>query len=203
MVVLAVSLPIPAGVFTPTLLLGAVFGRFWGYILRLLLGPVIHETTYALVGATAMTASVTRTLSVAIIVFEINGELSYIVPVLLSVIISYAVSNSLGNSIFDVLLDIKDLPYLPTIRTECFKLKAEDVMKINFDYLRIDSKISDLNGLISAKQRMIPVVKENGILMFSIDIQYLRRYLINFYEANSHKFSIETRDTLNIYFRYI
>ena len=203
MVVLAVSLPIPAGVFTPTLLLGAVFGRFWGYILRLLLGPVIHETTYALVGATAMTASVTRTLSVAIIVFEINGELSYIVPVLLSVIISYAVSNSLGNSIFDVLLDIKDLPYLPTIRTECFKLKAEDVMKINFDYLRIDSKISDLNGLISAKQRMIPVVKENGILMFSIDIQYLRKYLINFYEANSHKFSIETRDTLNIYFRYI
>jgi len=74
---------------------------------------------------------------------------------------------------------MKDLPYLPTIRTECFKLKAEDVMKVNYDYLRIDSKISDLNGLISARQRMIPVVKENGVLMFSVDIQYLRKYLVD------------------------
>jgi len=82
LIVLAVSLPIPSGVFTPSLLLGAVFGRFWGYVLRLIFGPVIHETTYAIVGATAMTASVTRTLSVAMIVFEINGELSYIIPVL-------------------------------------------------------------------------------------------------------------------------
>ncbi|CAI2387407.1 unnamed protein product [Moneuplotes crassus] len=203
LIILAVSLPIPSGVFTPSLLLGAVFGRFFGYILRLIFGEIIHETTYALVGATAMTASVTRTLSVAIIVFEINGELSYMIPVLIGVIISYAISNALGNSIFDTLLDLKDLPYLPTIRTECFKLKAEDIMKVNFDYLRIDSKISDLNGLISAQQRMIPVINKEGCLAFSIDIQYLRKYLINYYQMNQHCFSYSVRDTLNIYFNYI
>jgi len=42
-----------------------------------------------------VTSSVTRTISVAMIVFEINAELSYMIPVLLGVLLSYAISNSL------------------------------------------------------------------------------------------------------------
>jgi len=203
MIILAVSLPIPSGVFTPSLLLGAVFGRFFGYVLRLMFGVHIHETTYAIVGATCMTASVTRTLSVAMIVFEINGELSYLVPVLVGVIISYAISNSMGRSIFEILLDMKDLPYLPTIRAENMKLKAQDVMKTQFDYLRVNSPISDLNGLIGAKQRVIPVIKGNGLLVFAVDIQYLRKYLIEYYKSQKYLFSNENTKTLDNYFNYI
>jgi chloride channel 2 len=202
-IVMWVSLPIPSGVFTPSLLLGAVFGRFFGYILRLTLGPHIHETTYAIVGATCMTASVTRTLSVAMIVFEIHGELTYLVPVLIGTIISYAISNSIGRSIFDILLDMKDLPYLPTIRAENMTLKAEEIMKTGFDYLEIDSPLSDLNGLLGDKQRVIPVVKWNGLLVWAVDVQWLRKYLIKKYESECHKFSAEVRETLNVYFHYI
>ena len=50
------------------------------------------------------------------IVFELNGEISYMVPLLLAVLLSYAISNSLAMSIFDVILDMKDLPYLPSLR---------------------------------------------------------------------------------------
>lgn len=203
MTVLALSLPIPAGVFTPSLMLGAVFGRFFGYVLRLIFGPGIHETTYAIVGATSMAASVTRTLSCAIIVFEINGELTYLVPVLLGVIVSYAISNSLGRSIFDILLDMKDLPYLPTVKADTLKLTAKEVMKTKFDYLHIDSPIKDLNGLLGVRQRMIPVVDGCGVFKFAVDIQYLRKYLVSYYETMSPTFSNEVRETLNIYFFYI
>jgi chloride channel 2 len=141
-IILSVSLPIPTGVFAPSLLLGSVFGRLYGFVLRQIFGDVINEAAYAVVGGAAVTASVTRTLSVAMIIFEINGELSYMIPVLTGVIVSYAISNSLCPSIFDILLDMKDLPYLPALRTENYYLTAEDVMKSNFRYLTTESKFS-------------------------------------------------------------
>ena len=62
-----------------------------------------------------MTASVTRTTSVAIIVFEMGVQLSQMVPVLLAVLVSYLISNQLSIGIFDVLLEMKQLPYLPSL----------------------------------------------------------------------------------------
>ena len=44
-VVIGISLPIPAGISMPSLLIGSVFGRLFGYWLRLIFGPTIHETT--------------------------------------------------------------------------------------------------------------------------------------------------------------
>lgn len=159
---------------TPSLLLGAVFGRLYGYILKLMLGNYIHETTYALIGASAMTASVTRTLSVAMIVFEISGEITYAVPVLIGVILSYSISNMLSPSIFDVSSDKKNLPLLPTVKYETYEFKAKDIMKINYVHLYIDSKLSELNDLVNAESRIVPVIKRDGTLLFSVEIQYLR-----------------------------
>ena len=202
-VVWGLSLPIPAGISTPSLLIGAVFGRLFGYWLRLIFGATIHETTYALVGAAAVTSSVTRTLSVAMIVFEINGELTYLVPVLMGVIISYAISNSIIPSIFEILLDMKDLPYLPTVRHENYYLKAWHIMKRDFDYILYDSPISDLNGLLTHEYRMIPVIKDNGTLLFTVEIQYLRKFIVKYYNTRANKFSREVRNHLNNYFYYI
>ena len=74
------------------------------------------EVIYAIIGASAVCASVTRTISVAMIVFELNGQISHSIPVLLGVLMAYAIGNSLTMSIFDVLLDMKDLPYLPAMQ---------------------------------------------------------------------------------------
>jgi H+/Cl- antiporter ClcA len=48
---IAISCPIPAGIFTPTFILGAGFGRLFGYILKLIIGPTINEATYSIIGA--------------------------------------------------------------------------------------------------------------------------------------------------------
>ena len=78
LIVLSISCPIPAGVFAPMFCLGSVFGRAYGHILReigVYLGVrlIEYEGIYAIIGAAALTSSVTRTISVAMIVFELNG----------------------------------------------------------------------------------------------------------------------------------
>lgn len=89
LIVLAISAPVPSGVLSPTFTLGAVFGRFYGYVLRhigiwtgvVLVKRRIHlklifyldEGIYAIIGAAATSSSVTRTISVAVIVFELTA----------------------------------------------------------------------------------------------------------------------------------
>lgn len=87
---MALCSPIPGGQLTPAFILGAVFGRLYGYLWRCLgvhlgielvkcmivvfLIPILDEGVYAIVGAAALAASVTRTASIAMIVFEICGQ---------------------------------------------------------------------------------------------------------------------------------
>jgi chloride channel 2 len=203
---IAVSSPIPGGVFYPTFILGAGFGRLYGHILRLIIGDQINEAAYAIIGAACVVSSVTRTVSVAMIVFELNGELSYLLPVLFSVVISYAVSNNLAMSIFDVLLDMKDLPYLPALKSvDLYNQKATDIMNKNFLYLTQDSKLKDIVVLLQylgPLSRSIPVVEteEDKILMYAVQAQSLRKYLFSHYNSISHKFDARTREKMNKYF---
>jgi len=57
-----------------------------------------------------MTSSVTRTVSVAVIVIELNGHLSHAVPVLVCVICSYATAEFISPvSFFEMLSDFRGL----------------------------------------------------------------------------------------------
>ena len=210
LIAFSISCPIPAGVFTPTFVLGAVFGRLYGFLLRQIFGSVINETAYSIIGAASVTASVTRTISVAMIVFEINGELSYMIPVLLGVLLSYGISNSLCVSIFDVLLDMKDLPYLPAIRIdENYSLKAGNIMDKNLQYLYKDSSLADIAFILfhtqrnsSSRFKSIPVVKseESKVLLYSVELQSLRKYLFQYYHSIAHTLQGESKEKLNRYF---
>ena len=77
-IVLSISCPIPNGIFAPVFSLGAGFGRLYGHILTKIgqyLGVKLiqSEALYAVVGAAAIGGSVTKTVSTAIIVFEMLG----------------------------------------------------------------------------------------------------------------------------------
>ena len=87
---------------------------------------------------------------------------------------SYAVSNSLAMSIFDVLLDMKGLPYLPALRSVAlYNQKACNIMNPNFLYLTINSKIKDIVIILKylgLKSKSIPIVEseKNKILLYSV-----------------------------------
>lgn len=116
---LTLSCPVPGGIFTPTFAMGAVFGQLYVATLRrvLLIFGISHyiqyRGVYSILGAAAMTASVTRTISVAMIVLELNGHLSHAVPCMVCVLSSYFISEYLKpQSFFEMLsfttgLDLK------------------------------------------------------------------------------------------------
>ena len=61
---------------------------------------VLYRGIYSIIGASALTASVTRTVSVAVIVLELNGHMSHVVPVLVSVITAYIISELINPAGF-------------------------------------------------------------------------------------------------------
>lgn len=70
---------------------------------------------YATVGAAAFSAGVTHTISVSVIVFEMTGQITHIVPIMIAVLISNAIAALLQPSIYDSIILIKKLPYLPDL----------------------------------------------------------------------------------------
>jgi predicted transcriptional regulator len=100
------------------------------------------------------------------IVFEIIGQTSHMIPLLVGTLMAYAISNSLALSVYDALLEIKNLPFLPTVTgVNTYSLTAKDLMNENFLYLTSQSKVSDVAIIVSKvgfKPITIPVVESDN-----------------------------------------
>lgn len=82
----SISLPIPCGLFVPTLTIGAAMGRLVGEVMEDMLGTQLEPSgelagIMAIVGAASVGAGVTQTFSVAVIIFELTGQIILLVPV--------------------------------------------------------------------------------------------------------------------------
>ena len=92
---------------------------------------------YSILGAAAMTSSVTRTVSVAMIVLELNGHLSHAVPLMVCVLSSYAMSEYLVPvSFFEML---SDLGGLDAKMVQKGKIIVQDFLDVNPVYKQLDS----------------------------------------------------------------
>lgn len=76
---------------------------------------MFHLGGYATVGAAAFSGAVTHTISVSVIIFEMTGQITHIVPIMIAVLISNAIAALLQPSIYDSIILIKKLPYLPDL----------------------------------------------------------------------------------------
>ena len=74
---IAVGCPISCGVFTPVFLIGAAGGRLFGELLNDITPVDVQITAggYAVVGAAALAAGVTRTVSTSARAFDSSGQL--------------------------------------------------------------------------------------------------------------------------------
>ncbi|XP_062329500.1 chloride channel protein 2c [Osmerus eperlanus] len=121
---LATTIPVPCGAFMPVFVIGAAFGRLVGESMAAwfpdgintdgIIYPIVPGG-YAVVGAAALSGAVTHTVSTAVIVFELTGQISHILPVMIAVILANAVAQSLQPSLYDSIIRIKKLPYLPEL----------------------------------------------------------------------------------------
>lgn len=118
LVILSSTVPLASGIFGPTFIIGAGIGRLIGEFVAFAWTDRSIDITpgvYAVVGAAAFAGGVTRTISVAVIVFEITGQLLYILPVMIAVLVANVVASYFQPSIYDSIIKMKNLPYLPDI----------------------------------------------------------------------------------------
>jgi len=158
---LTLSCPIPGGIFTPTFAIGAVLGQLYVSVLIKALAffelssVIQYRGVYSILGAAAMTSSVTRTVSVAMIVLELNGHLSHAVPLMVCVLSSYALSEYLNPcSFFEMLSEFGGLDGK---MVEKGQIVIKDFLDVNSDFKKVDY-ISLNDG---TEEEMMAVIKKN------------------------------------------
>lgn len=96
------STNVPGGVLLPSLTIGAVIGRLLGLVTQFTiqnwLDAPVTPGSYAAVGAAAMFAAVTNTsMSAIVIVFEMTGAVTYLVPLMAGVLIARCVNDIIAG----------------------------------------------------------------------------------------------------------
>lgn len=179
---------------------GAALGRLVGYLVDITFG-VQFIGVYAVVGAAALSSSVTHTLSSAIIVFELTGQNHYILPMLVAVVISFAMAATFSLSIYDVLLEVKGVPYLPALKSsKLYNYHAKDVMSRIFASIPEHATLKDFVSVIgNGEIEKVPILDEHGILLSDIHVDCLKAYIRSAYSAERDRLDAETRDRLDQY----
>lgn len=158
----------PVGLFVPSLLSGAGFGRIIGHLLnKTFPGEVADSGTYALIGAAAMLGGIGRmTIAGTVIVLEACGNTAYLLPLMLTFGAARYSGNVFNASIYDVMMEVKNLPFLegspPSLGLVNYQpvvdYMAKDLVRINL--IERVSVIHDL--LIVTSHNGFPVVNASG-----------------------------------------
>eukprot|EP01059_Diplonema_ambulator_P009230 TRINITY_DN19071_c0_g1_i1.p1 TRINITY_DN19071_c0_g1~~TRINITY_DN19071_c0_g1_i1.p1 ORF type:complete len:781 (+),score=73.55 TRINITY_DN19071_c0_g1_i1:39-2345(+) len=164
------GIKVPAGLFIPSLFVGACVGRVVGLTVKELqktqadayifsecsgnnLNICVIPGVYAIVGAAAVLGGVTRmTLSLVVIMFELTGGLEYLVPVMFAVLISKWVGEWVGSveSIYEMHIELNGYPYLDPKTEVSYHATATDFMvSHNIQVLTVDGwTVKDINMML-------------------------------------------------------
>lgn len=132
-------LDIPGGMLLPSLTIGATLGRMIGELVQIIQinsgsniflqcyeehKKCVSPGSYAIVGAASFFAGFTNTsVAAVVIVFELTGAVTYLIPLMLGVVVSKTVVDIFGNKGFDDLWLMKiSKAYLSPELTETMSL---------------------------------------------------------------------------------
>jgi hypothetical protein len=206
--VLCLTLNIPAGVFGPIFAIGALWGYLYGHIIKLLFN-LSDESIYAMVGAACVFSGASHTLASALIIFEMTGQTSYLAPLLLATLIANLTAQSLSMNIFDVLLVIKNLPHLPSIKShKIYTLTSTDIMtKVNYymemNNLTVINTMQIFSKLPKKYSFTIPVIDETGTIRYTLQVKNLFKTVFNMYDSLKMNYNIKNQSNFNEYFNFI
>ncbi|CAR30818.1 hypothetical protein ZYGR_0P01200 [Zygosaccharomyces rouxii] len=172
LVVISYGAKIPAGIFVPSMAVGATFGRAISLLVeRFISGPgVITGGTYAFLGAAATLCGITQlTLAVVVIMFELTGAFMYIIPTMIVVAVTRMVMASSGvpGGISDQMIKVNGFPLVESEDGDEFMddTIAEEIMSPNLVTINEKMTLSSLESLIYNSETIavngFPVVKED------------------------------------------
>jgi chloride channel 3/4/5 len=146
LVIISYGCKVPAGIFVPSMAIGASFGRTVGIIVQAMHEanpksiffaackpdePCITPGTYAFLGAAAALSGIMHiTVSVVVIMFELTGALTYILPTMIVVGVTKAVSDMFGKGgIADRMIWFNGFPFLDNKEDHNFGVPVSQVMR--------------------------------------------------------------------------
>ncbi|KAF2996084.1 hypothetical protein E8E13_004568 [Curvularia kusanoi] len=123
------GLQIPAGIILPSMAIGGLYGRAVGLSVEVFQAafpqlfifgscepdrPCVTPGTYAIVGAASALAGTTRmTVSIVVIMFELTGALTYVLPIMIAVMISKWIGDAISpRGIYESWIHFKGYPFL-------------------------------------------------------------------------------------------
>lgn len=179
---LTFGLQIPAGILLPSMAVGALYGRVIGLIVEVWQRehpnfivfascepdvPCVTPGTYAIIGAASALAGATRmTVSIVVIMFELTGALTYVLPIMIAVMIGKWVGDAMGKrGIYEAwiqfnqypLLDNRDDKPVPDVPVSQIMTRLDDLIVITATGHTIDSL---LDLLRAHRFRGFPVISD-------------------------------------------
>ena len=176
------GLQIPAGIILPSMAIGALVGRAVGILMEIWVDnhpgfiafqscppdtPCITPGTYAIIGAAAALAGVTRmTVSIVVIMFELTGALTYVLPIMVAVMISKWVGDAFSRrGIYESWIQFNEYPFLDNSEeTTIPEMPASQIMTRIEDLAVLTATghtIASLNTILDMHPyRGFPVISE-------------------------------------------
>ncbi|KAF9508161.1 hypothetical protein BS47DRAFT_1373732 [Hydnum rufescens UP504] len=175
------GMKVPAGVFLPSLAIGASLGRAIGLLIQAWHrtnptawvftscppeGDCISPGFYAVIGAAAMLGGVTRMTSSYPI---LTGALSHVLPIMIAVMVSKWVGDSLSvGGIYVAWIGLHDYPFLPNSEFRDKGETAADLMRPVMELETINGRKTTLSVLESHVRASIhkgfPVIVDDMLL---------------------------------------
>ena len=108
MAVVVYGIAVPSGLFVPSLLSGAAFGRLFGNISLRLFPELAYSNTYALVGAAAVLGGMARmTISLTVILLECTGNEQYVLPLMLTLMTARITGGLFNDDLYHIHIHMK------------------------------------------------------------------------------------------------
>ncbi|KAF1320896.1 Chloride channel, partial [Globisporangium splendens] len=177
----SVVLPIPAGLFTPTFVIGGIYGRLIGEAINAfgLLTTQYEPFEYAIIGAGAFSSGVTHAISTAVIIMEISHNDGLNLPVSVAILASYFTAKRFSENVYDMLITTSHLPRLQKLPKAAYDIPIWEVMQDVHDtrFLTADSTYADAWHVLSTSNEPVyPIVDshENKFLLATVTRSRLR-----------------------------
>lgn len=165
----SVVLPIPAGLFTPTFVIGGIFGRLIGEAINAfdLLTTQYQPYEYAIIGAGAFSSGVTHAISTAVIIMEISHNDGLNLPVSIAILASYFTAKRFTDNVYDMLISTSKMPRLRKLPKAAYDIPSWEVMRdVNvMRYLTADSSYAEAHQVLqTSKEPVFPIVDSHSSL---------------------------------------
>ncbi|XP_070812041.1 H(+)/Cl(-) exchange transporter 6 [Pituophis catenifer annectens] len=159
------GISVPSGLFVPSLLCGASYGRLVANLLESYIGlDHVYSGTFALIGAAAFLGGVVRmTISLTVILIESTNEITYGLPIMITLMVAKWTGDLFNKGIYDIYVALRGVPLLEwEVKAEMDKLRASDIMEPNLMYVYPHTRIQSLVSILrTTVHHAFPVVTEN------------------------------------------